>query len=228
MPRRFTAFLALLAAVAALAACKPEEQSATASPSPATAVASTVSLSGALPSPTPDHTLPSMPPEVAGSFVFYEDFEKGMARWAISGVSKGVGWHHLKAATCGGLYTMVLGEAKNPATRFGTGESFLTLKAPVSLAKAKAPQLQYDIKGVTNPADAAAITAEIREPGGAWKAIAPKATARFPLVVTFTASLVPYLGKKLELRFRGSTQPAKEPTKGFYLDDIHIVDGKPV
>lgn len=227
MPRRFTAFLALLAAVAAVAACKPEEQRATASPSPAVA-ASTASLSDALPSPTPDHTMPSMPPEVAGGFLFYEDFEKGRDRWAINGVSRGVGWHHLKAATCGGLYTLVLGEAKNPPTKFAAGASYLTLKAPLDLGKAKAAQLQYDIKGVANPPASAAITPEVREPGGAWKAVAPTATARFPLVVTYTADLTPYLGKKIALRFRGTTKPASEPTKGFYLDDIHVVEGKPI
>lgn len=224
MPRRFVAFLALTCALAALAACKPDEREATASPAPTAAVASTVSLSDALPSPTPDSTLPSMPPEVAGSFVFYEDFEKGKDRWAITGVTKGVGWHHLKAATCGGLYTMVLGEAKNPPTRFGVATSYLTLEQPIDLARPKAAQLQWDIKGSTNPPEAATILAEARTPGGAWKPLAAVATARFPLVVTYTADLAPYLGKKLELRFRGATKPAKEPTKGFYLDDIHIVE----
>ena len=225
MPRRFTTFLALLTALGALGACKGEEQGATGSPSP-TAVASTLSLSAALPSPTPDSTLPRMAPEIAGAFLFYEDFERGRDKWAISGGAKGVGWHHLKAATCGGLYTMVLGEAKNPPTRFAQGEALLTLKQPIDLRKAKSAQLQYDIKGSLKPADAATIVAEARSPGGAWKAIAPPATARFPLVVTFTADLSPWLGQQVELRFRGSTKPAAEPSKGFYLDDIHVIEAK--
>lgn len=226
MPLRFTAFLTLLASVAVLGACKPdEERAATASPSP-TAVASAVSLSDALPSPTPDAALPSMPPEQAGAFVFYEDFEKGMDRWKTSGGAGKVGFHHLKAATCGGLYTMVLGEPKNPPTRFATAEAHLTLAKPIDLSKVKRAQLQFDLKGHTNPPEAAAITAEARTPGGAWQAIAPTATARFPLVVTFTADLGPWVGKAVELRFRGSTKAAAEPSKGYYLDDVHVVEGK--
>ena len=228
MPRRFTAFLCLVASCAALAACNPSEERATASPSPVALAsagsAAPLSLSDALPSPTPDATLPSMPPEVPGAFLFYEDFEKGWSRWKASGGAGPVGFHHLKAATCGGLYTMVLGEPKNPPTTFAAAEAFLTLRKPIDLAKAKHAQLQFDLKGHTNPPDAASITAEARTPGGEWKAIAPRATARFPLVVTFTADLAPWVGKAVELRFRGATKPAAQPTKGFYLDDVHVVE----
>jgi hypothetical protein len=225
MPRRFPAFLVLLAAV--VAACSGEDTAPVASPSPSASTAP-ISLLDALPSPTPNRTLPSMPTEVAGAFVFFDDFEKGAGRWAMTGGAKGVGWHHLKAATCGGLYTMLLGEAKNPATTFAAAESFLVLKAPLDLTKARAPQLQFDLKGETSPPEAAVITAEAREPGGPWMPLTQPATARFQLVVTYTADLTPYAGKRLELRFRGVTKPAKRKSKGFYLDDVHVVDGKPV
>lgn len=224
MTRRFARFLAILALATGLT---PGEDAQAAKPTPTTSLGTAtgpgMSLSGALPSPTPDRTLPSMKPEMAGSFVFYEDFEKGSAKWVLGVGKSGVGFHHLKAATCGGLYTMVLGEAKNPPTNFAKEEVYLTLRTPIDLRKVKKSQLQYDLKGDVTPPDSATIIAELRPVGGRWRVIAPKATARFPLVVTFTAELDPYLGKQIELRFRGVTKPAKQPGKGFYLDDVHVV-----
>jgi hypothetical protein len=222
MTPRFARFVAILVAVAAFT---PGEGAEAANPTPTASLqVAALDLSGALPSPTPDRSLPAgMKPEIAGSFVFYEDFEKGVAKWTPSVGKSGVGFHLLKAATCGGLYTMVLGEAKNPPTKFASEEVLLTLKAPIDLRKVKKAQLQYDLKGDVTPPDSAAIIAEMRPVGGTWKPVAPKATARFPLVVTFTAELDPYLGKQVELRFRGITKPAKQAGKGFYLDDVHVV-----
>ena len=224
MTPRFARFVAILAACVAFA---PGEGAEAAHPTPTAslqvAAAPGMNLSGALPSPTPDRTLPSMKPEIAGSFVFYEDFEKGVAKWTPSVGKSGVGFHLLKAATCGGLYTMVLGEDKNPPTKFAHEDVLLTLKAPIDLRKVKKAQLQYDLKGDVTPPESATIIAELRPVGGKWKQVAPKATARFPLVVTFTAELDPYLGKQVELRFRGVTKPARQAGKGFYLDDVHVV-----
>lgn len=188
-----------------------------------------VSLKEALPSPTPMRNLPPMPPEIPGSFVFYEDFEKegAMANWTITRSHKTVGWHRLKASTCGGLFTMVLGVDKNPPTTLGKGESMLTLKRPIDLRKQKTLQLQYDVRGEMRPPETAVIICEGRVPGRAWKPLAPRAEARYPLVVTFTADLSSYAGKKLELRFRGLTQTIAYPTKGYYLDDIVVIAPAP-
>jgi hypothetical protein len=222
MTRRFTYFFALLALTAGFAPGQGVE-AATPAPTASLGTGPRLNLSGALPSPTPDRTLPAMKPEIAGSFIFYEDFEKGAAKWTPGIGKSGIGFHLLKAATCGGLYTMVLGEAKNPPTSFAREDVYLTLKAPIDLRKVKKAQLQYDLKGDVSPPDSATIIAEMRAVGGTWKPVAPKATARFPLVVTFTGELDAYLGKQVELRFHGVTRPAKQAGKGFYLDDVHVV-----
>lgn len=205
----------------ALAACEPNVEKV---PEPAQpSMSAPVSLLDALPSPTPDQTLPSMPPAIAGSFLFYEDFERGADRWTMAGGRDGIGWHLLKASTCGGLYTMVLGHKLNEATRLATGSSTLTLKAALPIPAAGEFQLKYDVKGAVTPPEAATIHAEIRPANGKWSSIAPVATARFPLVVTFKANLAPYLGQTINLRFRGTTETTREPQKGFYLDDIYII-----
>jgi hypothetical protein len=216
-----TPLLLTVALAVALSACDVGQEKAPETPK--AEVSPPISLLDALPSPTPDQTLPSMPPAIAGSFLFYEDFERGMDRWTIAGGRDGIGWHLLKASTCGGLYTMVLGQKLNQATRLAVGESSLALKEAVGIPEQGEFQLKYDVKGIITPPEAASILAEIRPTGGAWQIIAPIATARFPLVVTFKADLTPFAGKSVNLRFRGTTQSTRDPQKGFYLDDIYII-----
>lgn len=233
---------ALLLATWGLAGCPSTSTEGSASPSPGGGVSGEpaatqeagasgealasggLSLADALPSPIPSMVRPSMPPQLPGAFLFYEDFEKGMGKWSVAGNQAGLGWHLLNAATCGGLWTMVLGKAMNEPHQGQACTAYLSAKAPIDLGKAKAPQLQYDLKGVSNPPELIDLVAEVRPVGGAWKAVGAIAHGSLPLVLTFTADLSAHAGQKIELRFRGQLQPAKAPTKGFYLDDIHIVE----
>lgn len=212
----------LLALIGLLAACDKQESQSSPSPAPSQAL----SLMDALPSPTPNQVLPSMPPPVSGAFTAYEDFEHGIQRWTLQTNPNGFGWHLLKASTCGGLYTMVLGFKDNQATRFKPGTALLTLREPIALPAGKHLQLKYDVKGLVNPPEAATIQAEMRLGTGAWRPVAPLAQARFPLVVSFRADLTPYAGQRLSLRFRGQGSQTLEPQKGFYLDDIHIIQAR--
>ncbi|MEB3283864.1 MAG: hypothetical protein VKN33_01075 [Candidatus Sericytochromatia bacterium] len=207
--------------VVGLSACDPGTEKNPQTPAPS--LSAPISLLDALPSPTPDQTLPSMPPAMAGSFLFYEDFERGTERWEISGGKGEIGWHLLKASTCGGLYTMVLGHTLNQASRFARTSSLLSLKTDIAIPPQGQFQIKYDVKGNVTPPEAAIIQAEIRPENGTWIRIAPTASARFPLVVTFKADLAPFLGQTIGLRFRGTTETTQDPQKGFYLDDIHII-----
>jgi hypothetical protein len=209
-----------------LAACNGSSSEPAGSPSPSdTFKRGGLSLSDALPSPTPDQALPSMPPAMMGSFVFYEDFERGMRRWRIDGGSKGVGWHLLQASTCGGRFTMVLGRDKNPSARFAPSEARLTLQEPIQLPPKPPLQLKYDLKGVVSPPDAATVHTELRVGKGPWRSAGPSATARFPLMVSYRVDLTPFAGQTIGLRFRAVTRATADKHKGFYLDDIHVLQG---
>ncbi|MDB5100853.1 MAG: hypothetical protein JWM80_5274 [Cyanobacteria bacterium RYN_339] len=216
MKRFLPLFLAL-----SLLACKPEEKKATApSPSPTAAM----SLADALPSAMPSPVLPKMPAPVAGRFVFFDDFENGTAKWRMEGGAGGLGWHHLKTKSCGGLYTMILGTATNGEFKQAKAAGYLVAVKPVDLTGTKKPQLQYDLKGANMPPDVITIRPEIRRAGGAWQPIGAVAEARYPVVVTFTADLIPYAGSVIDLRFRGEIKGGDQPSKGVFLDDVHVVE----
>ncbi|MEB3329197.1 MAG: hypothetical protein VKQ33_08210 [Candidatus Sericytochromatia bacterium] len=215
-----------LLSLSLLAACDGQSAEPLATPSPTAPVAvGVLSLRDALPSPTPDPALPSMPPPLMGAFVFYEDFEHGMARWRIDGGKQGVGWHLLQASTCGGRYTMVLGRANNASARLVPTTAQLTLKAPIRLPARPPLQLKYDLKGTVTPPEAASIQPEWREGLGPWRPLGPPATARFPLMVSHRVDLSPLAGRQLQLRFRAATRTTATPQKGFYLDDVHVLQG---
>jgi hypothetical protein len=217
MKRFLPVALALL-----VVACKPSEEKPATVPSPsATAI---MSLSEALPSVVPSPVMPKMPAPVAGRFVFFDDFENGFAKWKIEGGADGLGWHHIKSKSCGGLYTMVLGTATNEPYTGGQAVSYLAAAAPIDLKGTKKPQLQYDLKGYTTPPEVIAIRPELRKPGGAWQPIGAVANARYAVVVTFTADLVPYAGGPVELRFKGEIKGSGQPNKGIFLDDVHVVE----
>lgn len=228
---------ALLITALALAGCpkEAEEHPTPASPAAASGDAAAsgeagasggaLSLADALPSPIPSMVRPSMPPQLPGAFIFYDDFEKGMGKWAVTGNAKDLGWHLLNAATCGGLWTMVLGKPLNEEHQGQACEAYLSVKQAIDLRKAKRPQLQYDLKGVSLPPELIAVQAQVRKKGqGPWADVGPVAHGSLPLVLTFVADLTPYAGSELELRFRGQLKAAPKATKGFYLDDVHIVE----
>lgn len=224
MKRPLLALLAL-----SLVACKPsqEEQKATApSPAPSATATAPMSLAEALPSALPSTVMPKMPTPVAGRFVFFDDFENGAAKWKLEGGKGGVSWHHIKSKSCGGLYTMVLGTAKNDAFKQVQTTAYVASVKPVDLKGTRHPQLQYDLKGYTTPQEVLTIQPEIRLPGGAWQPVGALATGQFPVVVTFTADLTPYAGKQIELRFKGAVKGNDQPNKGIFLDDVHVVEPK--
>lgn len=181
-------------------------------------------LTDALPSPTPAPSLPPMPRVAVGPHYFHEDFEHGMARWQATGAAGEVGWHHLRAAACGGRYTMVLGRPGNQPFAATAATALLTLTTPIDLTHARKPRLEYDLKGVSEPWDLFTVTAEARRPGGAWKPVGAAGTARYAIVATFTADLTPYAGHPVELRFRGVVKNVSRANRGFYLDDVIVLE----
>jgi hypothetical protein len=181
------------------------------------------SLLDALPSPTPRPILPPMPSPVVGPWLFHEDFEHGMDRWRATGDPC---WHLLRAAACGGLYTMVLGRAHNDVFTNLRAAGDLVLAKPIDLTRARRPHLQYDLKGLCYPADLLAIRPYVRRPGGAWKPVGQPGQARYPLVVTFAADLTPWAGGPIELRFHGDMKPGPKANRGLYLDDVNVVDAR--
>ena len=74
--------------------------------------------------------------------LFYEDFEKGMDAWEAPGTGA-VGWRLLEANTCGGRYTMLLGQDGQTPFADGNGEFFLQLKQPLDLKAGVKPVPRY-------------------------------------------------------------------------------------
>jgi hypothetical protein len=183
-------------------------------------------LLDSVPTPTPRPLAGTLPP-VAGAFLFYEDFEKGMAgmkRWTISGPARDVAWRLLEARTCGGQFTMHLGRPKQATFQAARGDSYLTLSAPLDLRTAKKPTLKYDVKGVANPPEAVRYQAEIRPAGGKWTPLGPVIEGRFVLMQSIYLDISRYAGQPLGLRFHAWTQPGREPSKGLYLDDVFVIE----
>ncbi|MDB5102034.1 MAG: hypothetical protein JWM80_6455 [Cyanobacteria bacterium RYN_339] len=182
------------------------------------------SLLDALPSPTPRPVLPPMPSPMVGPTLFHEDFEQGMGRWHASAGPGDAGWHLLRAAACGGLYTMVLGRDHNDVFTNVATTADLTLKMPLDLTRLRRPHLQYDLKGLCYPYDLLTIRPYARRPGGVWKPVGAAGQARYPLVVTFAADLTPFAGGLIELRFHGEMRAGSKPNRGLYLDDINVLE----
>jgi hypothetical protein len=182
------------------------------------------SLLDALPSPTPRPILPPMPSPMVGTWLLHEDFEHGMGHWRASGGSGDAGWHLLRAAACGGLYTMVLGRPHNDPFTNVAATAELTLAKPVDLTRLRKPHLQYDLKGLCFPYDLLAIRPYVRRPGQVWKPVGALGYARYPLVVTFAADLSAFAGGPIELMFRGEMHAGAKPNRGLYLDDVTVLE----
>jgi hypothetical protein len=174
--------------------------------------------------PVPSPSTGISPSQLTGAFLFYEDFEKGMDRWAIAGPTGPVGWRLLKAYACGGLYSMLMGQDDQAPYTAASGDYTLTLRQPVDLGKAKRPHLRYDVKGLATPETAFAFQPEARRPDGEWQPIGERSTARFVLVNTLAANMSAFAGGPAELRFRVVAAPSDTPTKGMYLDDVQVIE----
>ncbi|HEY9722461.1 MAG TPA: hypothetical protein V6D47_10620 [Oscillatoriaceae cyanobacterium] len=177
-----------------------------------------------VPSPTPRAADEPTPPVIlTGGFLFFEDFEHGLARWAVAGRERGVGWHLLHARTCGGEYTMHVGRDGQAAFTGFPLIATLTLRPPLDLTRARAPFLTYDVKGVASPATALVIQPQCRLESGPWRDLGTAARARYALQFTRFADLRPFVGRRLSLRFR-ATLAESAPTAGMYLDDVQVIE----
>lgn len=168
--------------------------------------------------------IPAYMAPVSGSFLFYEDFEHGMKRWHVQGGGDGVAWRLLEAHTCGGAFTMHLGKPKQAPYAAARGESYLVLTDGLDLTTAKRPTLKYDVKGVCDPISAITYEVELKPPGGAWRVVSPAVDGRFDGMRSLYLDLTPYAKKRVGLRFHAHVKPTQKPTKGLYLDDIHVIE----
>jgi hypothetical protein len=175
-------------------------------------------LAGCAPAPVLPAASPTPPPGAdkvqPGKFLFYEDFENGTDKWELPAT----GWQILAAYSCGGKYSMLLPDAGKPGT------TTFTLKEPLDLAKAVKPFLKYDVKGLTNPATAVEVRAEIQPAGKAWLAIGHASQGDHAFVASQVADLVPYVGQAVGLRFVGTTRDGTADSKGMFLDDVAVIE----
>ncbi|MEB3330415.1 MAG: hypothetical protein VKQ33_14415 [Candidatus Sericytochromatia bacterium] len=176
--------------------------------------------------PTAVPTPPPLPPDVPrqGTFLFFEDFEQGLARWTIEGGTAQVGWQHLNAYTCGGAWTMLLGTPGRRPFANARGEAVLRLRAPIDLAKARRPYLFFDVRGQTVPEEAVVLQPEVSLDGRAWTPVGEAVRGRFPFVSHHHASLEAFLGKAVQLRFHVAFQVGSTPVLGVLLDDVNVLE----
>lgn len=170
----------------------------------------------------PDEPRPTI--ELSGSFLFYEDFEHGIQRWRLEGGTPDVHWLLLKARTCGGEYTMLMGRPGQAPFQQARGTAFLTLTTPLDLRGHYRPHLTYDVKATATPANALTLQPEVRLPGGRWKPVGTVARASYRLAFTRFADLTPYARSRIELRFRVDFKPTAAPVLGYYLDNVQVIE----
>jgi hypothetical protein len=163
-------------------------------------------------------------PVPAGSFLFYEDFEKGYDRWAMPDPKAEVAFRPLNAPTCGGLWSILLGTADHERYTPAAGEHVLALADPLDLTKAKRPFLKYDVKGVTFPETAIDLTAEVRPEGGAWTPVGRRIRGGYVFMASIGADLTAYAGQQVGLRFRATFTAGEAAAKGMYLDDVQVLE----
>ncbi len=168
-----------------LLGCAPEE-----APQPGLASnAPPRSLAGLLPSPSPQVFGSDRIP--VGRFVYYEDFEKGFDGWALPPAPAGVALRPLKAPACGGLWTVHLGLPGQQPYVPVAGHHVLTKRRPLDLRQARRPKLKYDVKGLTYPAEALDLTAEVRSVGGLWQPIGRRIRGGYMFMASIVAALTP-------------------------------------
>lgn len=212
MARRSLALLALLAAGCAEPAAAPVAPSASALPS----------LIASVPTPAPTAKPALAVP--AGAFLFFEDFERGVDRWELPEGAEKPQWRQLQAYTCGGAYTMLLGRPKASPYVPAEGASILALKAPIDLKKAVKPVLKFDVVASATPADALTVQPEVKAGEGDWQPLGEAVTASYPLMLPIVRELTPYVGQAIALRFRATMRAGSGETRGFYLDDVHVIE----
>jgi hypothetical protein len=195
--------------LAACSASPPTPPLSVAAPAPASPKAAESVTSDAVPS---------------GAFIFYEDFENGAARWQLPAVTPASEWRLLNAPSCGGMWTMLIGQADRTPFTGPAGESIFTLVAPIDLAKAVKPILKFDVKGLATPEDAVSIQAEVKLATGDWTPIGHPAIGNHAFVGSVVCDLGPFVGKRISLRFRATLKQALQPSYGLYLDDIAVIE----
>lgn len=203
-----------------LAACAPAPAGAPAAGGP-TPPAATLAPPPSPFGPAVDYGSDKVPP---GSFVFFEDFERGFDRWAMPDPKAQVAFRPLNALACGGLWTIMLGPEGGAEFTPAPGEHVLALKAPLDLTKARAPFLKYDVKGESSPAEALDLVAEIRGTDGAWTPVGRRVRGGYVFMASIGADLTAWAGQPVGLRFRATFAPGAGPMKGFMLDDVQVIE----
>jgi hypothetical protein len=160
----------------------------------------------------------------AGRFLFYDDFEKGFAKWVFSAPTGEVGFRALNEKACRGEWALLLGTEGHEAYAPVAGEHTMTLREPLDLGGAKKPYFKYDYRSLITPADAVMIGAEVREPGGAWQPLGEPMDGGYPYMLTVSGDLAAFAGKKVELRFRAKMTAGTVPSKGAYVDDVEVTE----
>lgn len=205
-----------------LSGCAPSDVPA---PVPAAGTSSTpTSLAALVPSPAPVRYGSDKVP--VGTFVYYDDFEKGFDDWELppAPAADTVGLRALKAPACGGLWTVHIGLPEQKPYIPSVGSFMLSKKAPLDLSKAQKPWFKYDVKGVTFPAEALDLTAEIRPPGGDWQPVGRRIVGGYVFMASIGADLTAYAGQKLGLRFVATLKPGQDASKGIWLDDVVVIE----
>jgi hypothetical protein len=161
----------------------------------------------------------------SGSFVFFEDFEAGTGRWQLP-AGPDLGWRLLKAHTCTGDYSLLLGRDQQEPFTGSAQDSYVTLTNGLDLTRAKNPLLKYDVLGAATPEGAVAMTVEVRPAGGAWQPLGETRLANHNFALSFVSPLTGWAGQKLDLRFHGTIKQVQAPSKGLYLDQIAVIEAR--
>jgi hypothetical protein len=161
----------------------------------------------------------------SGAFVFFEDFEAGTGRWTMP-PSADVGWRLLKAHTCTGDFSLLLGKDQQEPFTGSAQDRYVTLATGLDLSKARRPALKYDVLGHALPDGAVSMVVEVRPPGGDWQPLGDQRIADHPFALTFVSELTAWTGKTVDLRFHGTVKDVAEPSKGLYLDQIAVIEAR--
>jgi hypothetical protein len=205
--------LALILLLPGCAAATPVTPAASSAPQPAATPIAALA---------PDLVSDVVPP---GSFVFFEDFEAGTGRWQLPAAAD-LGWRLLKAHTCTGEYSLLLGKDGQAPFTGSAQDSYVTLTQGLDLSKATNPLFKYDVLGKATPDGAVTFTVEVRAKGGDWKPLGEPRVANHAFALTYVSPLTEFAGQTVDLRFHGKIDQVQEPSKGLYLDQVAVIEAR--
>lgn len=182
------------------------------------------------PSPTQASSDPLAPNLVSdvvppGSFLFFEDFEAGTGRWQLPAAAD-LGWRLLKAHTCTGEYSLLLGKDGQEPFTGSAQDSYVTLATGLDLSKATNPLFKYDVLGKASPDGAVSCSVEVRTKDGDWKPLGEPRVANHAFALTYVSPLAEFVGQTVDLRFHGKIDQVQAPSKGLYLDQVAVIEAR--